>query len=714
MPNHTLGFVSRFSLRARFLLFVSLLLLGSLAVVYIFVRPQYDKVLIEERIALVSAQQHYAIAFAERDLSRWLGIAKYLSALFSSRPEHFDLALKDQIGTTPDLIRISVLSVQTGDELEAHNSLFPNQSYTIPPGAWQLSRTDSSISFAFHRDSSLYICALQLQTSLFSKPYVLTCYFDASEFIERLLSSSLSDYTQSAIFLNRHDSLLLCTSTSNFTFIPELQYPSVLKTQMADFSGKSYLMISSMFQIVPLHLLVLIPKEVITRPATNLMVFSTSFVIGVFLLSFVAAWVISTQVTKPVRRLVEAVKPMQSLDFSHEVPASPIPELRLLSQTLDSMRKTLDRYQKLNVEKIIFEEWKNKLLMTYSEDLIGIAGGDDRFTFQNKRFAELCKKLGFQTAPTREQFFHHHLLKVIKKSNTTEQIATFEMKRYQSEIELMFKDSMESYRVQTVALYNSEKVLMGSFIILHDLTQERELEKVKAETMNIIVHELRSPLNSVIGFSDLLLQPMDFDEASKKEFITMIHNSGNRLLKLVNRFLDVMRLESGQQEIVRTNVNLISIVQYLIDSLRAEAEKKSVRFAFKHDAQIPITQASEDLMIEAIQNLMTNAIKYGGPNRTIDLELHADEHQVIFSITDYGYGIPPKAQEKLFTKFYRVPHPHANKEIGTGLGLAYVKEIVTRHGGTISFESNPTIGCCFTISLPIKATTSTELHSVIT
>jgi signal transduction histidine kinase len=108
---------------------------------------------------------------------------------------------------------------------------------------------------------------------------------------------------------------------------------------------------------------------------------------------------------------------------------------------------------------------------------------------------------------------------------------------------------------------------------------------------------------------------------------------------------------------------------------------------------------------------MTNAIKYGGENRTIEMELHADADTVRFSITDYGYGIPPEAQSKLFTKFYRVPN-QKSKEIGTGLGLAYVKEIVTRHGGTISLDSNPQIGCCFTITLPIKAPSAVELQSV--
>ncbi|MFQ3609654.1 MAG: ATP-binding protein [Chloroherpetonaceae bacterium] len=700
---------SRFSLRARFFALSFFLLFGSLGIVYVVVRPQYDQVLIDERVTIVSEQQNYAITSADRDIRNWFTITTYLTKIFSSRPVQFELALKDQIETHPDLIRISVVSLQTGDELEAQSSLFANRDYPISQSDWQPSRVDSSLSVAFFRDSSMTICATRLQTSLFDKPYLLTCYFNATDVFRRLLSLPLSEAAQTALFLDHHHALSLVASSPNYQPFSDLRVSLLSQTRIIEHDGMAYLMISSPFRTVSLHFLVFIPLDVILEPATRLMLFSLSFISVVLLISFVIGWIGSAQVTKPVQMLVDSVKPMQTLDFSKPIHPSSLPELRVLSLTIDSMRQTLDRYQKLNVEKIIFEEWKNKLLMRYSEDMIGIAGGDDRFTFQNKRFSELCKKLGFQNAPTREQFFGHHLVKIVKKSKTTEQVATFEMERYQSEIELAFKDLTESYRTQTIALYNSEKILMGSFIILHDLTQERELEKIKSETMNIIIHELRSPLNSVIGFSDLLLQPMDFDEQSKKEFITMIHESGNRLLKLVNRFLDVMRLESGRQEIVRTEVNLAFIVQMLIDSLRAQAQKKSVQFSFKYNTPIPAISASEDLMAEAIQNLMTNAIKYGDEHRTIDLELRADADQVIFSITDYGYGIPPEAQSKLFTKFYRVPNSKSSKEIGTGLGLAYVKEIVTRHGGTISLESNEQIGCRFTITLPLKTNEPVEV-----
>ena len=104
---------------------------------------------------------------------------------------------------------------------------------------------------------------------------------------------------------------------------------------------------------------------------------------------------------------------------------------------------------------------------------------------------------------------------------------------------------------------------------------------------------------------------------------------------------------------------------------------------------------------EAIQNLMVNAINYGRKNRTIDVEIKGEGKNVLFSITDYGYGISPEAQEKLFTKFYRVKNEETKDTKGSGLGLAYVKEVINKHHGKIILESNSTIGCKFTVKLPV-------------
>ena len=109
-----------------------------------------------------------------------------------------------------------------------------------------------------------------------------------------------------------------------------------------------------------------------------------------------------------------------------------------------------------------------------------------------------------------------------------------------------------------------------------------------------------------------------------------------------------------------------------------------------------------ELIHDAVSNLLSNAIKYGDPGRTVEVVLSRKDNAILLTVTDHGYGIPAEAQEKLFSKFYRVTtNEKVKSQVGTGLGLAYVKEIAAYHDGSVSLESNPEIGCTFTLTIPI-------------
>jgi signal transduction histidine kinase len=166
--------------------------------------------------------------------------------------------------------------------------------------------------------------------------------------------------------------------------------------------------------------------------------------------------------------------------------------------------------------------------------------------------------------------------------------------------------------------------------------------------------------------------------------------------------LDISRLESRRIDHPKTPTNVVDIVTSVGESLKPQLLKKSLSIEYSMQPDLPDVPVAPDLFREAISNLVSNAIKYGGENRTIDVSLSATQTDILFSILDHGYGIPAEAQEKLFTKFYRVRAYESANEIGTGLGLAYVKEIVSFHGGTITLESNETIGCKFTMAFPIN------------
>ncbi|MFZ1979524.1 MAG: HAMP domain-containing sensor histidine kinase, partial [Bacteroidota bacterium] len=190
-------------------------------------------------------------------------------------------------------------------------------------------------------------------------------------------------------------------------------------------------------------------------------------------------------------------------------------------------------------------------------------------------------------------------------------------------------------------------------------------------------------------------------DTESQEFMTHIMNSSQKLNGLINRFLDISRLESRRIEYPKRLTDCAACVREVAKSQQPQLAHKSLTVEIDIAQDIPEIVVVPDLYREAVLNLLSNAIKYGDPHRTIVLKLFRTDHDIVFSITDHGYGIPPAAQEKLFSKFYRVPNTKSIKEIGTGLGLAYVKEIAEYHHGSITLESNAEIGSRFTLSIPI-------------
>jgi signal transduction histidine kinase len=171
---------------------------------------------------------------------------------------------------------------------------------------------------------------------------------------------------------------------------------------------------------------------------------------------------------------------------------------------------------------------------------------------------------------------------------------------------------------------------------------------------------------------------------------------------LINRFLNISRLESRRVDYPKTLSDIVNIVRDEIEREMPQFQEKSLKPEFIVSDEIPLCVVVPELIHDAVSNLLSNAIKYGDPDRTIEVVLSRKDNTISLRVTDHGYGIPPEAQEKLFSKFYRVTtNEKVKSQVGTGLGLAYVKEIAAYHNGSVSLESNPEIGCRFTLTIPI-------------
>ncbi len=244
--------------------------------------------------------------------------------------------------------------------------------------------------------------------------------------------------------------------------------------------------------------------------------------------------------------------------------------------------------------------------------------------------------------------------------------------------------------------------VMGILILVFDVTKQRELDRLRAETLQFVSHELRSPLTSIQGLSDVL-QKFDVSASESREMLETIHSEAIRLNKIITRFLDTKRLESGVQELHIAALDINKLLSGAIGSVAPLAAEKGIHLKHVVNDGLPILTGDDQLLTQAVENLLSNAVKYSDPGTEVKVYAVSDTQELKIVVSDAGFGIPPDKQERIFEKFYRLPRDESSNVTGSGLGLSFVKDTVEKHGGYISVNSAVGDGTMFTLSFPYDA-----------
>ncbi len=235
--------------------------------------------------------------------------------------------------------------------------------------------------------------------------------------------------------------------------------------------------------------------------------------------------------------------------------------------------------------------------------------------------------------------------------------------------------------------------------------RNREVERAnqfKDEFLSMMSHEVRTPLNAILGFSELLLDGRFGPLAGKpQQYVDHIHNSGRHLLRLTNDILDVSRIEAGRMELVVETVSLQTVVSEVLESLRPLSEKKSQNLGQKMDGKLTV-RADPTRIRQVLTNLVGNAIKFTPTGGSIEVRAHLTGDNVRINVEDDGPGIPAHEREHIFQAFYRLKREGETE--GTGLGLSISHRLVEMHGGRLDVESRSGTGSCFFFTLPSVAT----------
>lgn len=231
----------------------------------------------------------------------------------------------------------------------------------------------------------------------------------------------------------------------------------------------------------------------------------------------------------------------------------------------------------------------------------------------------------------------------------------------------------------------------------------KEVSELKSQLLRIAAHDLKNPLNNIREFANLISEEIDTD-SEVGEMLELIQSSSNKMLELITQILESEALESGQLEIERRPVDLASVVLDVVDANRRQAERKKQRLIL--DPSVPedfFVEGSQEWLHEAVDNLVSNAIKYSPPGMPIHVVLRRRRDLVEVEVRDQGPGLSEDDKKLLFQKFQRLSARPTGGESSNGLGLSIVKQIVEMHDGSIRVESEPGAGAAFIISLEVHS-----------
>ncbi len=233
--------------------------------------------------------------------------------------------------------------------------------------------------------------------------------------------------------------------------------------------------------------------------------------------------------------------------------------------------------------------------------------------------------------------------------------------------------------------------------------QLQRLDKAKDEFVSMASHQLRTPLTSIKGYVSMILDG-DVGEINDtmRHMLDEAFMSSERMVNLINDFLNMSRIQTGKFMIEKVSVDLSKVIKQEIDSLQPSAIAHDLRFEYKQPANFPMVSVDEGKIRQVIMNFADNAIYYSKPNTKIDIIVESNKDTISFMVKDHGIGVPESEQANLFTKFFRAANAKKQRPDGTGVGLYLAKRIVDAHDGRIIFESTEGQGSTFGFSIPIK------------
>lgn len=431
---------------------------------------------------------------------------------------------------------------------------------------------------------------------------------------------------------------------------------------------------------------------------------------------FMSAWLISILavsmntyiLSKHLRTFVRGVKRLSTGDFGYKILEHDLwGELKTLAESFNDMSMRLRTYEEQNLETITFERNKLKAILLSIADGVVVCDMQAKVAIINDSASEM---LGYKSAQWAMGASLKEYITVDGTRCFEPIIEDFEQVYHEDPVHVpqLFTHKLEmpekTLKVMLSPIQDAEGDMLGFVLIMHDVTKETEVDKMKTSFISNVSHELRTPVTTIKSYVDTIYNHgKDLDPETYDEFIETINVETDRLKKLVNDILDFSRLDEGAVVLERELADMTPVINLTVQSVKVLADQKSITLSTAIESNLPKLYINSDSIERVLRNLLSNAIKYTDDGGRIKVRAELTElgDALEVSVQDTGVGIPEEHLPYIFDRFYRVENKvHTVK--GTGLGLHLVKIAIEKHhGGEVFVKSEIGSGSTFGFRIPL-------------
>ncbi len=419
--------------------------------------------------------------------------------------------------------------------------------------------------------------------------------------------------------------------------------------------------------------------------------------IGGIIIAVIAALVsffVARRVTRQLEEMRLGAVRFASGDLQHKLPVSPVQEIGGVAEAMNSMAAQLHE----RLQAIIRQRNEQEAVLASMTEGVLAVDMEERILGLNRAAAHL-----FQVSP--EEVQGRTVQEIVRNPALIEFIGRVLSSRSSAESEITLYDKAPRYlQVHGTLLADAGGNSIGVLVVLNDVTRIRRLESVRRDFVANVSHELKTPVTSIKGFVETLIDGAIDDPEKNRRFIEIIARQADRLQAIIEDLLTLSRLEQDAEDaqIPMKSGHLRPVIDGAVQACDVKAHEKDISFDIDCPDELTV-RMNAALLEQAIVNLIDNAIKYTDSGGQVDIAAESRPDRVVISVTDHGPGVSEEHLPRLFERFYRVDKARSRTLGGTGLGLSIVKHIAQVHGGYPEVQSVLGQGCTFMIHLPVGA-----------